>query len=830
LKQQVICHSDGKGEVIEEIIIALPVITHLYTRCLHFHISGLRNQWDTSFILAFPLEDLLKLNLLRIEKGLPSAKIIPIPQSHLYRFKIKGLSKESTASSPVESKEKIINRYCRENGLDLYGSSPIDLKAIPILVNLLAAEGKAKREEATSLLLRIARQGAAAAVLSEIIKAGKYAAVNPAFLARAAYITKEIFLIPFSDYFKKYLPSADALLLDLVVLKFLTGRKMPLGSKGLIFSVTGEFGNQLGIIEAVNLRFCDQEAQIALAISQKSTLFEEFATLEKIKQGKEFILEARCMAVIIDCLRDMLEMGIISPDEEFSILVNLFNDASLFLSSTDEQWKDYLREVALFQKEIKALLGVFCLCESSGATFKHQDNYLPLIGLTFRGNIPFASIACLLVTFYLGCAFKAYREMKRYKGRMAMSTEDLTYVLFEDFEEFLKIYTEVKDRDKLLSEISGLIFKIEQAYMHRKDFYRASSSLAQKKALSAASRDKGASSPVDDRNDSGYLKRFFKGEMKEISTSSARTKKTTFLRRLKEQIAKKIEVEEEAWKGVKFCLKFSRDPGKFLNLMRKGFLKESDLGILINLHKIPLEQALEKFDGVSLYKRVKKEINLLEREKISFPAILKVLFYGLTLEDLQKLSIFRKRSLSNMANRLRRRQAICRLSKLGVDIYDLAKPIAMPKKVSYYEYSTGIKMARVFYKGVRLLFNCQKDCPYLKDLEGGRVYLTPYLDRIEIAIKGDGNTGINAEEHVFRIDSEGFLLDLRGGRTSLKLREKSESSDPYFVISEHIPGWNKASVEILKNNKIIKTLLNEPQKRAPNSLYGKLLRATRAFW
>ncbi|MFZ2356755.1 MAG: hypothetical protein WAW67_02905, partial [Candidatus Omnitrophota bacterium] len=584
------------------------------------------------------------------------AKIIPIPQSHLYRFKIKGLSKESTASSPVESKEKIINRYCRENGLDLYGSSPIDLKAIPILVNLLAAEGKAKREEATSLLLRIARQGAAAAVLSEIIKAGKYAAVNPAFLARAAYITKEIFLIPFSDYFKKYLPSADALLLDLVVLKFLTGRKMPLGSKGLIFSVTGEFGNQLGIIEAVNLRFCDQEAQIALAISQKSTLFEEFATLEKIKQGKEFILEARCMAVIIDCLRDMLEMGIISPDEEFSILVNLFNDASLFLSSTDEQWKDYLREVALFQKEIKALLGVFCLCESSGATFKHQDNYLPLIGLTFRGNIPFASIACLLVTFYLGCAFKAYREMKRYKGRMAMSTEDLTYVLFEDFEEFLKIYTEVKDRDKLLSEISGLIFKIEQAYMHRKDFYRASSSLAQKKALSAASRDKGASSPVDDRNDGGYLKRFFKGEMKEISTSSARTKKTTFLRRLKEQIAKKIEVEEEAWKGVKFCLQFSRDPGKnqkFLNLMRNGFLKKPDLEILINLYKIPFKEALKEFDGVSLYKRVQEEINLLKQKEISFPAILKVLFYGLTLKDLQRLSTFRKKSLIGMADWLK---------------------------------------------------------------------------------------------------------------------------------------------------------------------------------
>ncbi|MFZ2602675.1 MAG: LOG family protein, partial [Candidatus Omnitrophota bacterium] len=63
LKQQVICHSDGKGEVIE---------------------------------------DLLKLNLLRIEKGLPLAEIIPIPQSHLYKFKIKGLSKVDYFDSPYD--------------------------------------------------------------------------------------------------------------------------------------------------------------------------------------------------------------------------------------------------------------------------------------------------------------------------------------------------------------------------------------------------------------------------------------------------------------------------------------------------------------------------------------------------------------------------------------------------------------------------------------------------------------------------------------------------------------------------------------------------------
>ncbi|MFZ2356559.1 MAG: hypothetical protein WAW67_01885, partial [Candidatus Omnitrophota bacterium] len=156
--------------------------------------------------------------------------------------------------------------------------------------------------------------------------------------------------------------------------------------------------------------------------------------------------------------------------------------------------------------------------------------------------------------------------------------------------------------------------------------------------------------------------------------------------------------------------------------------------------------------------------------------------------------------------------------------------IIMPKKVTYDEFSMGIKMARVSYKGVRFLFNCQKDCPHLKDLKDGSVYFTPYLDRIKIAIREDGDTGIKAEEHVFRIDDEGFLLDLKGEMTSLNLREKSEGSNTSFIISDYIPEWNKAFVERLKNNKIIKTLLNEPQKRAPNSLYGKLLRATRAFW
>ncbi|MCD6539084.1 MAG: MFS transporter, partial [Candidatus Omnitrophica bacterium] len=295
-------------------------------------------------------------------------------------------------------------------------------------------------------------------------------------------------------------------------------------------------------------------------------------------------------------------------------------------------------------------------------------------------------------------------------------------------------------------------------------------------------------------------------------------------------ISQKGEIEDIEKEIIGRILTFPSGKGakwKYRRFETTGLLRKEDIEVLYSLKaKEGVPQKVEEFDINSLYKKIKEEIEKMRKEKIEESDILNLLSRGYTLNYIKKIALKKRRDFREVIKYLRKKDERLRIAR-----FEFEKRFNEPiRKGVIRPHSSYPNRAAIFRIGEVYFYLSLHYSKYAQDIKEGNFVYEYWWDKLIIRNKEAG------EEWIFKINLDGYLLDLKGsiieikGETTDKFIGRKKQDLVTFNISKYIPGWqDKRLIEEERLKERIKNLWENASRRTPKSAELSLLRIERAI-